>query len=333
MGWLGIVVASTLGSPLACAGGSGDQKAAAQVLFDRGQALVEQNRFAEACPQLAESERLDPALGTLLWLADCYENNGQTANAWAAFKQATAMAAARHDPREPVARDRAARLESRLSRLAIVVSPGLAETPGFEVHVDGVPVDSEQWAQGVSLDPGTHTLTANATNRQVWWTTVQLAPGSAGTSTTVTIPELPILPPDAAPWAAGVPGGLDTPLAVSPRRAADPGRARLRAVGVGLGLGGAVSVIVGSVFSLNAKARYDDSRAFCLPDNECGAIGAQDRREADSMATVATVLMGGGAAVLAGGAVAYFLSTRPAPPALAFTPVPRGASVRAAWAW
>jgi hypothetical protein len=76
------------------------------VLFEQGKALVERGNFPDACPKFAESLRLDPGLGTMLWLADCLENNGQTASAWAQFKEAAAAAALSRDPREKIARER-----------------------------------------------------------------------------------------------------------------------------------------------------------------------------------------------------------------------------------
>src|SRR5579863_10294220 len=88
-----------------------DRKASAQVIFDEARDLVVQKKFAEACPKFAESLRLDRGLGTMLWLADCFENNGQTASAWVQFKEAAAAAALANDPREKVARRRVAALE------------------------------------------------------------------------------------------------------------------------------------------------------------------------------------------------------------------------------
>src|ERR1700733_11431295 len=61
--------------------------ARADRLFREGKAALEANRFAEACPMLAESQRLDPGTGTLLALALCHEGGGQTATAWREFKE------------------------------------------------------------------------------------------------------------------------------------------------------------------------------------------------------------------------------------------------------
>jgi hypothetical protein len=262
----------------------------------------------------------------MLWLADCYENAGQTANAWTTFDQAAAMSAARHDPREAIARERAARLAARLSRLTIVVPPTVAETPGLQIRCDGVVIDSVLFGQALSLEPGSHTITGNAENRQVWWTTVQLAPGDGTAS--VTVPEL--APVSSAPTPAGSASVLHAE-SMATRRA--PRGTAQRVAGIALAAGGAAGVLLGSVLSLNAKARYDDSRAFCLADNECAAIGRQDRLQANSMAAGATVAFGVGAAAIAGGLVLFLTAPRNTPIALAVSPGVHGGTLDANWTW
>lgn len=62
-------------APVAAAQG----KSPADVLFDEGTALMNAGKYAEACPKLEQSLKLDPGIGGMLWLADCYERAGRTA--------------------------------------------------------------------------------------------------------------------------------------------------------------------------------------------------------------------------------------------------------------
>src|SRR5260221_10377355 len=87
--------------------------AAAQALFDQARALTRQGRYAEACPKLLESNRLDPGIGTQFHLAECYEQNGQVATAWATFLDVASQArAASQFDREKAATKRATQLEA-----------------------------------------------------------------------------------------------------------------------------------------------------------------------------------------------------------------------------
>lgn len=327
-----------------------EQKAAAQALFEQARSLVEQERFAEACPKLAESERLDPGIGTLLWLADCYENVGQTASAWASFKEAAAAAAQKHDGREHVARDRAARLESRLSRLTISVAAGAA-IEGLRIHRDGMLVGAAEWGLPLPLDPGSHTVTATAPGRQRWSSTVLIGTGEQPAP--ITIPVLAPDPadssegdtprphpgPESATSAASVgegPTDLRPSDRPSPASGSDPNRGNgQRIVGVTVAAAGLAAIAVGAVYSFDAKATYDQSNSngHCQPDNVCDTTGRADRSRASSMALVATVAMGAGAAGAAAGALLFFAAPKPAPAVVALAPAATGGSVRLTWTW
>jgi hypothetical protein len=315
-----LVVAGALGQTSARADDATDRQSAAQILFEQGRDAVKRGSFAEACPKFAESERLDSGIGTELWLADCYENNGQTASAWATFKEAAASAALKNDTRERVARDRASQLEPKLSRLSIFVPPGAA-AQGVEVRRDGVRVGSAEWGVPVPLDPGVHTVGATAVGHKDWSTTVTLDP-HVGTLQ-VTVPELGPAPSPPLPDATQSPPSAPQANTGSTRR-------WIGVVTAGVGVAG---LLVGGVLGLRAKSTYDDSNAFdhCLPDNECDAAGKQDRSSAFSLATGSTVAMALGAAAVAGGAVLYFTAPRDA--LVSVAPTARGAVVGAVITW
>jgi hypothetical protein len=284
-----------------------DQRAAAEALFEKGRALVEQGDYADACPKIAESERLDPGVGTMLWLADCYASNGQTASAWVGFKDAAEAAGRLHDRREKVAREKAAELEKQLSRLVIAV-PAAAALQGLELRRDGVLLGQVEWDVPIPLDPGIHTVGASAPGHESWSSTVQVAPGA--TTLAVTVPVLaeraaePVTPPQ--PSASPPSPGADRPPAST-------GFWTGRRLGATALMGaGVVGLAVGTVFSFTAKATYDKSNdGPCDARNVCTQQGLDDRSSARTMATAATVGVGLGAAALAAGAIVFFTAPEP----------------------
>lgn len=301
-----------------------DEKAAAQALFEQGRALVEQGHYAEACPKFSDSLRLDRGIGTMLWLADCYERNGQTASAWASFKEAAAAADLAHDGRERVARERATKLEGKLTTVAVLVPPEAAVT-GLEVRRDGVAVSAGEWGIGVPVDPGVHTISASAPDRKPWTANVELAPKPGLVSVTVPVLEpaaAAASAPTGAPAATGAPAG-DANTAPLP---ADDGRKSSTQHTIGLVVGGVgiVSLGLGAYFGFAAKSTYDGSNAggHCV-NNQCDTQGLSDRSSASTQAIVSTVLFGVGLAAVAGGAVLYFTAPRAHSGAsLAVSPMP-----------
>src|SRR4051812_10257047 len=95
---LSLVIALTLGP--ATLGGIGAARAqvspevrsASVALFDEARRLMADGKFAEACPKLEESQRMDPGIGILFNLGDCYEHLGRTASAWISFRDVASIA-------------------------------------------------------------------------------------------------------------------------------------------------------------------------------------------------------------------------------------------------
>src|SRR5690242_14086811 len=107
---------------LLCTAPAFAQKAEANVLFDEGRALMTKKDYAGAISKLEQSQQLDPAVGTLLNLGECYLALGRTASAWSAYRDAASLAATtKQADRERYASKKAQELEARLSRLEVGV--------------------------------------------------------------------------------------------------------------------------------------------------------------------------------------------------------------------
>jgi serine/threonine-protein kinase len=316
-------LALALAGPLA-AQPSAESKAAAEALFDEGKKLMDGGDYGAACPKFEQSEALDPALGTALNLAGCYEKIGRTASAWATFRRAAAVAKAKKQAdREKLARKRADALEANLSRLTIVV-PEASRVTGLSVTRNGVAIGSELFGQAVPVDPGTFSIEASAPGKVTFKTQVELATKA---NQSVTIPVLendtgaaastepappPVAPVENVPPVEPPPTELDQPPAD-----ADTGSSQ-RTIGLVVGGAGVVGLVVAGVFALKAKSTYDDSKAECLPadPNRCSPKGVELRDDARSSGNVATIAGGLGLAALVGGSILYF--TAPAPKSTGF---------------
>ncbi|HMI94798.1 MAG TPA: hypothetical protein VK509_25665 [Polyangiales bacterium] len=152
-----------------------ERQRAAISAFSEGDRLSAVGRWAEACAQYTESQRLDPQLGALLHVADCNERIGKLATAWNAFSEASALAEQRSDPRLQVARERTAALAPRVAQLRIQVAEPVT---GLEVSVDGTAVALDAAETSFALDAGEHRLQASAPGAEPWTRTLRIADGT-----------------------------------------------------------------------------------------------------------------------------------------------------------
>ena len=321
--WAVIAAFGTMGfSSIAWAGDASTQ-AAAEALFRQGRDLMQQGNYAEACPKLRESQRLDPGAGTLLNLASCYEKNGQSASAWATYGEAAAMAArsGRNDW-ETAARERASKLEPTLSTLIILVPTG-SDVPGLGVERDGLRVERAQWGLPIPVDPGVHPVSATAPRKQQWSTTVTVGANAAKAS--VTIPPLVLEQGDGAGTPAPGPIGPVAQPEPRPSGATDAGAddgSTQRTWGLVLGGVGVAGLAAGSVFGLMAKSKHDEALDHCSAANECSPEAIDLDDQAHSRATVSTILFGTGAAALVGGGILYFTAPSGEPKGVAVGAAP-----------
>lgn len=313
-GRTGRAQAAALGAMLAIAGttamasaqSSGNQ-AAAEALFKQGRDLMASGHLAEACPKLAESQRLDPGTGTLLNLATCYERNGQVASAWVTYKEAATAAQNADQPeRAQLARHKAAELEPRLPTLTIVV-PAAADRPDLQIRRDGEAIGRAAWGVPIPVDPGAHSVEATAGGRKTWQG--QAAVEGAGAQS-IEVPPLAEAAPEAAATAPATPAPSAT-VAPSPLLSAPPalppashGSAQ-RTIGLVTGAVGVAGLIVGTTFGVIARSDNEDAKKVCPTDSTCEPQGVTSTTAALHAATASTVAFVAGGVLTAAGLVLY----------------------------
>jgi hypothetical protein len=296
LGGVILLTSLVLALPAGAQKASAADAAMAERLFEEARVLMAEKKYAEACPKLVASQKLDPGVGTLLNLGECFEKNGQTASAWAIYREAEARAEQEgQTPRAKFAGSRARALAPQVSRLTLHVSAG-HRVPGLTISCDGRTIEESAWGTAIPLDPGAHTIEAKAPGYEPFTTKVDLDKASEK--------------------------GLDVPaltLAVPPppkKEEPSPppsheGTSMQTIAGYGLGGLGIAALAVGSVFGLQAFSTYGDAdENHCTP-RDCDAEGIALVDDAKRQALLSTVLFGAGAAFVVG-AVVLVWTGRPA---------------------
>lgn len=276
-----VALTLSLLAPTAIANAQSDTKTAvADALYRQARDLMAAGKYADACPKFAESQRLDPATGTLLNLAACHEKQGKLATAWIEYSDA--LVAARRDQREDrvdYARERAAALEPRLSRLTLVLAAG-AEEPELMIELDGASVGRAIIGAATPVDPGQHSVRASAPGKKPWTGTIVIA--AEADQQTLTIPALEIAPPEptsvAAPPTTPGTSGATLPHPASDELSSRPIPTSVYIAG-GITLALAAGAGVTGVSYLGKRSDYQDARA-----GESG--GSKERNSAQRMGYV-----------------------------------------------
>ncbi len=297
----------------------GGNRAAAEALFNQGRDLMSAGKFSEACPKFEASQQLDPGLGTMLNLAECYEKTGRTASAWAEYREAIPLArASGSKARQDLATERAQALQERLSTLTIRAISGEDASAHLEVRRDGVMLQQAELGAPIPVDPGEHLIEAVAPGKHPWSSKVQVAGDAAKVA--VEIP--PLLPASGPAPSATTPAAAPSTTATSepPATRASDGSGR-RTVGLVLGGAGIVGVGLGTFFGVRASSKWSDAKDKCSDyPYGCSAEALDLRSNARSSGTVSTVAFVAGGALLATGLVLYFTAPKQQEMALGIGP-------------
>jgi hypothetical protein len=279
---------------LAHAQPAGDAAAAAAELFQQGRQALLDGRLEVACSQLAESQRLDPKVGTLINLAQCEERTGKLARALQRWDDAGTLAQQTADRRADFVAQQRAALGPRVPRLSIRARDLAGE--GVRIIVDeGAQRIVADLGGPIAIDPGAHVVKVTQPGHSDASFPVTIAEGAskeveihAGPIVEAVGPVVPA-PPAAAPiqW-----GGTQHILAY---------------VAAGLGV---VSLSVGAVFGAQAISARNDpncSNGVCSTQAD-----AQTQRDGVTAGNVATGLVIAGGALVAGGVVLWLTAPKTA---------------------
>jgi hypothetical protein len=284
-GWPGSVLAQTE-----------TRAAVAEALYRQARDLMAAGKYADACPKFAESQRLDPATGTLLNLASCHERQGRLATAWLEYSDV--IAAARRDAREDrvqYASERMAELEPKLSRLTLQLSSD-ADTPGLDIELDGAKVGRAVLGAPTPVDPGPHTVQVSAPGKKPLNLTVEV--GAVADQKTLNIPRLEDAPAESAPVAT------PTPLLTTSTTTPLSDRATTRPIPTTVYLAGGITLAL-------AAGAGATGLAYLNKRDDYNASKTEERQDAALTYSYVNLGLWIGAAIGAG-VTTYLYVTRPA---------------------
>lgn len=268
------IVVALASAPLTARAGGSDP-AAAEALFREGRDAAKRGDAATACARFAESQRLDPASGTLLNIAECEEKLGKIASAWAHLREAL-DALPPNDDRVAAAAKQAAALEPRLPRLVVRLAPNAPK----DAHVDrdGAEVGAASLGVPIPIDPGSHRVVVKAAGRFARTYTVE----AAETKRVEVVVDAGAVDPGAAP----------------PVRAGNP-----RLLGYGLLGAGGLALGAGAVTGLLAMDRNSFMNDHCDAARACDQDGVDAGRSGRNFDLVSTISFIAAGALVAGGIV------------------------------
>ena len=281
----------------------------ADALFREGRTLLDAKRFDEACPKLAESQKLEPGAGTLVALSLCHEGQGKTASAYRDLRDAAALG--RKNGRGDLANaadKRAAALEPTLAKLVVRVPEGAS----YDVRCDGE--RAEAIDKPFAVDPGQHRVEVSGEGKKTRSYVVRL--GASGL-VEIVVERLDDATPARAPAAAAPPVASASAPDASKSAPARIATLTEPPVDADQNRGGAQRIVGGSliaagVIGLGAGA-YFAGRALSLNADAQDAGGDQATRDrAKAAMNVSLGAFAAGTGAITAGAVLYILAPKSA---------------------
>ena len=286
------------------------ESAAAEELFERGQRAMDASEIDKACALFTESLRIDAAVGTLFNLASCEEKQGKVASAWEHLREGLRQLR-RGDPRAAIATSKLQALEARLPYVTVTLTP---EAPkGTRAERDGVELSSVTLGLELPVNPGEHVVVASA-------------PGF--------LPKrFVIIAKEGQRQSVAVAAGAPEPHAPAPQdmTAGPPRSSTPRTIAWITGGTGLAALGVGVVGGIMAITNANDVRANCSSDGTCLPAGIEAHKRTSDWATVSTIGLISGVALIGTSAVLFLTSKDPAARASSTARGPTVTANGAAW--
>ena len=267
---------------------------AAETLFDDGVAAMKAGDFEQACPKIAESNRLERRPGTLFTLAECWARAGRIATAVAryreylrTFSRMSADEKATQRGRDVAANQQLRKLEPRVPRLKIRLTGATSETI---VRLNGAELGVPSLNVWLPVDPGAHTIVVRHRETEA--------------SQRVTVREresrrvVMVVPPSRPPTPP-----LSSPKPASPQPPPEgPDMHPFTVAGLafsGLAVLGAVVTTVTGIMVLAGRSDLDGQCGVHGDPSACNTSGKKRADELVALANVSTAMFSG--SLIAGG--------------------------------
>ncbi|WP_394841064.1 hypothetical protein LZC95_28810 [Pendulispora brunnea] len=324
--WIAVM---SLGGVLAAGPAAAQETASpAETLYREGQRLLEAGSVREACIKLAESQRIEPATGTLINLATCHEKEGKTATAWMEFNRVIQEAErTNRKDRVKFAREHAVVLEQKL-RKAVITLRGTQ--PGRVIRFAGQEFQGSISGTPVPVDPGEQEIVVSAPGKKTWTQSVTLAEGP-GTSTFEVPPLEDAQEAPAAPVVLKAENTADTRQRETDRATVSSSGNAKRTVGFVVAGAGVLALGAGGFFGLRALSQNDDSnknadaaRAAFAGGNRSEALRLADKSLSDHDSAISSQTVGiiaGATGAVALGVGIYLIVTAKKTPTTAIVPM------------
>jgi hypothetical protein len=298
---IAIVLSTAVGTAQARAQtNAADASAQADKVFKEGRMAANAGDYTTARARFLESERLDPAPGTLLNVADCEVHLGLLVAAREHFELA-ASGFPRGDNRRGWATTQAAQLDKRLARLTLRLSPDAPA--GTTVTKGGTTLDTTTLGRQVLTDPGKIEITVTAPGRVAKPTTLTLGEGQTVEQV------LTVGDPAPAPATPAAPSSPEPAVTPATTVTGHP----YRTLGLVLGGVGIAGLVVGSVAGILSLSDASTVKGHCNTSTwACDSQGVSAASNGNALATLSDISFVAGA-VLAGVGAYFVLTSREEP--------------------